>query len=95
METNKISNTQLEVTKEVVTPTKIERRVYERKFIEDQIKAITEQRDELIAIKEAELAECQAILAEMDKQGIIIKTEPIKEVTEPIIKPLQEEVIVK
>lgn len=91
METNKISNTQLEIIKEVITPVKIERRVYERDFIEKQIIAITAQRDETIALKEAELAECQAILKSMDELGIASKKDaeivPIKEIGEipPII----------
>ena len=71
----KISETSLEVTKEI--PTKTETQIYERKFIEDQIKAITESRDEMIALKEAELKECQDILAEMDKKGIVLKEELI------------------
>lgn len=66
----KTSDTSLEVTKEVVTPTKTETQTYERKFIEGQILAITAQRDEMIALKEAGLKECQDILNEMDKQGI-------------------------
>jgi len=70
MEIKKLSETSVEVTREVVTPTVIKKERYERKFIEDQIPAITALRDELIAIKEAELAECVAILAEMDKLGI-------------------------
>jgi hypothetical protein len=75
MEYTKISPTQIEVTKEIITPVKVETQTYERKFIEDQIKAITESRDEQIALKEAELKECTDILAEMDLKGIIIKEE--------------------
>lgn len=91
METKKISNTQLEVTKEIITPVKIERRVYERDFIEKQIIAITAQRDETIALKEAELAECQAILNSMNELGIASEGKaeivPIEEIGEipPII----------
>jgi hypothetical protein len=71
MEYTKISETTLEITKEIIIPAKTETRTYERKFIEDQIVAITAQRDEMIAMKEAELKECTDILAEMDKVGII------------------------
>jgi len=81
METKKLSATQLEVTKEIITPVKVETQTYERKFIEDQIKAITESRDEMIAMKEAELKECTDILAQMDLKGIVLKEEPI-------VKPL-------
>jgi hypothetical protein len=73
MEYTKISDTQLEVTKEIVTPTKTEVKTYERKFIEEQIVAITQQRDEMIALKEAELKECADILKEMDKLKIVAK----------------------
>jgi hypothetical protein len=76
----KISDTTIEmekVTPEVITPAKIEKVQYDRDFIENQIKAITAQRDGMIAekeslirLKEAELAECESILAEMDKLGI-------------------------
>lgn len=44
---------------------------YERSFIENQILEITKQRNEMIALKEKELLECQTILAEMDKLGIV------------------------
>jgi len=71
MEYTKISDTRIEISEVIVTPDKIEKNVYERKFIEEQIIAITEQRDELIAIKEKELKECTDILAEMDKLGIV------------------------
>jgi predicted lactoylglutathione lyase len=73
MEYTKISATQLEVTKEIITPVKVETQTYERKFIEDQIKAITESRDEMIALKEAELKECQDILDAMNAKGIVLK----------------------
>jgi hypothetical protein len=72
METyTKISPTQIEVTKEI--PVKVETQTYERKFIEEQIQNITAQRDEMIALKEAELKECQDILKAMDEKGIITK----------------------
>ena len=68
----KISDTAIEIDKVTpAIPEKITRQRYERKFIEEQIIAITAQRDEMIALKEAELAECQAILSEMDKLGVV------------------------
>ena len=73
MKVTKLSATSVEVTKEVVTPTVTTKQSYERKFIEDQIIAITAQRDELIAIKEAELKECTDILKAMDDLGIVAK----------------------
>jgi hypothetical protein len=82
MEVTKVSATRIEITKEVVVPTVTKKERYERKFIEDQIIAITAQRDELIALKEAELKECTDILAEMDKLGVIAKVE-----VKPIVKP--------
>jgi len=81
METKKLSETQLEVTKEIITQTKTEIRVYERDFIEKQILDITKQRDEMIALKEAELKEVQDILTEMDRLKIVKK--PIDIQNEP------------
>jgi len=46
---------------------------YERGFIEEQIVQITKQRDEYVAQREVELAECESILAEMDKLDIVKK----------------------
>jgi hypothetical protein len=80
LETNKISEVELEVTKEIVTPIQTETKNYKREFIENQIIEITKQRDEMIALKEAELLECQTILAEMDKQGIITEVENEKRI---------------
>ena len=75
MKTNKISEVELEVTTEIITPIQTKTTNYKREFIENQIIEITKQRDEMIALKEAELLECQTILAEMDKQGIITEVE--------------------
>lgn len=69
MDVKKVSETSVEVTKEVVT-TSTSKAIHDRKFLESQIKAITKQRDDLIALKEAELKECTDILLEMDKLGI-------------------------
>lgn len=70
MEAVKISDTMVEITKEVIVQTVTKKHTFERKFIVDQIKAITAQRDALIAAKEAELKECTDILAEMDKLDV-------------------------
>ena len=75
MEVTKLSATSVEVTREAPAPVVPPKQRYERKFIEEQIKSITEQRDDLIAAKEAELKECTDILAEMDKLGILSKEE--------------------
>ena len=60
-------------------PEKVVRQTYNRKFIEDQIKNITEQRDaqlaEITALKEAELKKCTDIILEMNKLGITTKVE--------------------
>ena len=86
METIKISDSEVEVSKTI--PEVVVTQKYERGFIEEQIKQITAQRDEMIALKEKELAECVAILAEMDKLNIVTK----KEVEE---KPVDKEAVVK
>lgn len=70
----KINETSIEVTKQAEIPAPV-KTTYERKFIEEQIVSITKQRDELIALKNKELAECNAILAEMDKLGVKVKNE--------------------
>ncbi len=46
---------------------------FERGFLEEQRKNIVAQRDEMIALKEKELAEIDGYLAEMDKNGIVVK----------------------
>ena len=75
MEITKLSDTQIEVTTEIITPPQTVTKTYDREFIENQIISITAQRDEMIALKEAELKVCTDILAEMDKQNIITVAE--------------------
>lgn len=72
MNTKKLDNFILEITKPAPIAEPI-KQTFEREFIEKQIIAITKQRDDMIASKEAELAECQSILAEMDKLGIEVR----------------------
>jgi hypothetical protein len=67
MEYTKISATQLEATKEI--PARTENLVYGRAMVEDRVALILKE----IALKEAELKECQDILAQMDKKGIVTK----------------------
>ena len=84
MEAIKISDTTIEmekVTPEKIIPAETKKVQYERSFIEKQIISITKQRDAMIAekealiiLKEAELKECQNVLAEMDKLGIVAKS---------------------
>ena len=76
-------------------PEKVETVTYDRAFIEQQIISITEQRDEELAAREAELAECQAILKEMDKAGIISKTTFIAEQAEKVVSDGLTETIIK
>ena len=79
MEVTKLSATSVEVTKEVVTPTVTHKQTYQREFIENQIIAITQQRDAMIALKEAELKECTDILAEMNRLGVVaVVAEPVE-----------------
>jgi len=76
----KISDTSIEVDEIIpAVPEKVTRRVYERNFIEDQIVAITAQRDEMIALKESELKKCTDIIKEMDKLGIVAVAKPLEE----------------
>jgi predicted lactoylglutathione lyase len=43
---------------------------YDKTFLENQINAITSQRDEMIALKEAELEEVQTLLDKCTELGI-------------------------
>jgi hypothetical protein len=81
----KIDDYTAEVTKELPTPKPVVTK-YERSFIENQIVAITEQRDEMIALKEAELKECEDILAVMEKEGIIAKPVPSEILNDKIME---------
>jgi hypothetical protein len=59
---------------------------YERSFIESQIKMITEQRDTFVSARNAELKECEDILAVMEKEGIIAKPIPSEILNDKIIE---------
>lgn len=65
----KISEIEIEVTKVIQNPEPIKTK-YERSFVENQIKVITEDRDKYVASRNAEILECQNILNEMDKLSI-------------------------
>jgi len=67
----KISDSSIEmdkVTPEVRTTVK-----YERSFIEQQRKDIIKQSDDFVAARMKEVAECDAILSEMDRLGVVSK----------------------
>lgn len=76
METQKIDEYTIEVTKPVEVSTQ-EVVTYDRGFIENQIISIKKSKDDFNALRDAELAECNSILAEMDKLNIVVK--PIEE----------------
>ena len=81
---------------EVTTPIEVkeipaEKKVYDYDLLKQQIINITAQRDEMIAIKEAELLEVQTLLKEADKLGI--ESEPVDEVTLPVEKPVDEVIV--
>lgn len=69
MEFTKISDTEIEVTK--TAPVQTVKTKYERKFIREQIRAIKASRDEFVAQRNVEIDECQEILAEMDRAGVV------------------------
>lgn len=82
LESKKISDNEIEITQPVETP-EVVKTIYERGFIENQIVEITRQRDEFNALRDAEIANCNSILAEMDKLKIVAKEETtIEEVIE-------------
>ena len=71
-----------ENTLQVITPvktaeTKQEAREYNISFLQEQVEAITKQRDEMIALKEAELAEVQTLLSEAKKLSMIKISQPL------------------
>lgn len=66
MEAKMVSATSIEVEK--IIPEIRTKVVYERTFIEQQIKDITAQRDAYVEQRNIELKECEEILAEMNKQ---------------------------
>lgn len=71
MNFKKLNDYEIEITEEIIKPETI-KKTYKRDFIENQIIEITKQRDEMIALKEKELKDCQDILKEMDKLNIKI-----------------------
>ncbi len=73
METIKISDSEVEVTK--TKPEEVVKTKYERGFIEEQIVQIQKSKDEFCALRDAELAECYAIRDEMDKLLVVTKEE--------------------
>lgn len=76
METVKISEYIMEVT--IEKPVEFITTKHERGFIEQQIKNIQKQKDDYDALRDAEIAECIEILAEMDKLGVVSK--PIEDI---------------
>jgi len=82
MESRKINDYEIEIIKEV-TQTIVEVVKYDREFIEKQIVSIQAQKDAYIADRDAEISECQAILAEMDAHNIIAK--PSEEIIQTIV----------
>lgn len=83
MEIKKISEHEIEVTKQAPIQEPIITK-YERSFIEEQIITITKDKDDYVAKRNAELLECQNILAEMDKLNIVVKV--VEEKVIPIEK---------
>jgi hypothetical protein len=80
MESKKLDNFTIEVTKQAPQPEPV-KTAYQRKYIEEQMVEIQRQKDEQMAQRDAELAECQDILKEMDKQGILTKSSTAEDIT--------------
>jgi hypothetical protein len=78
----KVSATELSVEK--VIPEKVEVSVHKRVDVETRIKDLIAQRDRDNARADEQIAKWQAILTEMDKQGVVLKeAEPVK-IEEPV-----------
>ena len=69
----KDENTLQSITPAKTVEIKQEVREYNISFLQEQVEAITKQRDEMIALKEKELAEVNTLIAKCEKLGIIIK----------------------
>lgn len=87
METKKLNEFEIEITKDAPIIEKIVTK-YERTFIENQIVEIQKSKDVFNDLRDAELAECQTILSEMDKLMIINKPIEIQKeiISEELIK---------
>ena len=77
----KISDTEIEITKDIPKPEPVVQK-YERSFIERQIVAIQSQKDAFDAQRDLEIADCQAILDQMDSLGVVAK--PVKVQPNPV-----------
>ena len=70
----KISDSEIEITKpEIIETAKVTR--YKRKFIKEQLAKIKADKKAYVALRDAEIAECQAILNAMTELGITNETE--------------------
>ena len=76
----KISDTTIAITTQPIMPEPITTN-YDRAFINQQIINIQVQKDRDDALRDAELQNCQDILAQMDSLGIVTKLQP------PIMEP--------
>jgi ABC-type transport system substrate-binding protein len=89
----KVDDYTLQITTQPPTPEPIVQ-TYDRTFIENQIISIQKQKDDFDALRDAEIAQCQDILAQMDTQNIIARPEPVEVKPEPAPtdEPLQSQV---
>lgn len=79
MDIAKLTATAVEVSEEIITPTITKTTTIERKALEQRIADITAHRDHQIEVKQRELDECAAIIAEMDRLGVVAQ-EPAAEI---------------
>jgi hypothetical protein len=77
MDTQKIDDNTIEISE--VVPEVVVKTQYERGFIENQIKTITDDRDNYVALRNKEIQDCNDILTKMDALNIVVKVEPIPE----------------
>jgi len=80
LETKKISDYEIEIT-ETVQTTEVKKTVYDRAFIETQLASIQKQRDEFVALRDAEIAKCQSIIDEMDALDIASREDIVEPIT--------------
>lgn len=83
MEVTKVDDNSIEVTK---TETKETVNTYDYGFLKQQLVDIQAQKDKDNTLRDAEIAEVNALILEADKLGVTEKVEPVAPVEEPIIK---------
>jgi hypothetical protein len=71
--TNKIDDNTIEITQTITSDPIVTTQTYQLDFLISQKASIQKSKDDFDALRDAELAECEAILVSMDELGIVTK----------------------